>query len=515
MTSPQHTPSSSIRRRLVPPLVGVTVLAVLLGGGYVLRGGSKDAPGHGAGAAPTVLRLADYQRPTARNPIDSPTGGLFRLTADLPDGPADAPVHWLTSPGSAEVERLAKALGMRGRLTRAGDATTYLTGAATLRVQQGPGGQWQYARAAFTEGTVTCPPHPTAVPKVGAPGLTLTCDVATPVPLGGDATSVSPTPPTGGAMKMLAVTNPAAARAAARPLLEAVGINPDIAVVRAGQPEGFVDADPTVGDLPTHGLTTMVRVLGTRVTSASGWLGGSRAGATYPVISARAAWQQLLRTPMIRPMMACPEPMAGGSDPLICGGPITVTGARFGLSLHEENGRPLLVPSWLFDVRGSDSALSVVAVAPRYLAAPPAPTAGGGSGSSGSGSSGSGSSGSGSVGSGSTGGTAVPPVAPSSAPAPSDAFPLPPESRFSSVTASGTGLVVRFTGGVRACFSYAVVPAETSSQISLSLVQHSSSNQPCVEMAQVYERRVALSAPLGTRAVVDARTGAVLLARSH
>jgi hypothetical protein len=60
-----------------------------------------------------------------------------------------------------------------------------------------------------------------------------------------------------------------------------------------------------------------------------------------------------------------------------------------------------------------------------------------------------------------------------------------------------------------------VVPAETSSQISLSLVEHSSSNQPCVEMAQVYERRVALSAPLGTRAVVDARTGAVLLARSH
>ena len=112
-------------------------------------------------------------------------------------------------------------------------------------------------------------------------------------------------------------------------------------------------------------------MLGTRVTSASGWLGGSRAGATYPVISARAAWQQLLHTPMIRPMMACPEPMPGGSDPLICGGPITVTGARFGLSLHEENGRPLLVPSWLFDVHGSDNALSVVAVAPRYLAAPP------------------------------------------------------------------------------------------------------------------------------------------------
>ena len=186
MTSPQHSPSSGVRRRLVPPLVGVTVLAVLLGGGYAFRGGSKDAPGHGSGEAPKVLRLADYQRPTAGDPIDGPAGGLFRLTADLPDGPADAAVHWLTSPGSSDVERLAKALGMRGHLTRASDATTYLTGAATLRVQQGPGGQWQYVRAAFTEGTVTCPPLPTPVPKVGGPGLTLSCDVAAPVPLGGD-----------------------------------------------------------------------------------------------------------------------------------------------------------------------------------------------------------------------------------------------------------------------------------------------------------------------------------------
>jgi hypothetical protein len=32
-----------------------------------------------------------------------------------------------------------------------------------------------------------------------------------------------------------------------------------------------------------------------------------------------------------------------------------------------------------------------------------------------------------------------------------------------------------------------------------------------VEMAQVYERRVPLASPLGTRQVVDAVTGAVLL----
>jgi hypothetical protein len=303
---------------------------------------------------------------------------------------------------------------------------------------------------------------------------------------------------------MLAFTTPAEARDAARPVLEATGIDPESAVVQAGQPQGFVIADPTVAGLATHGLTTTVSVSGKRVNSAGGWLGGSRAGATYPVISAHAAWLRLVQTPMMRPMMACAERSAASSDSTTCGGPLTVTGARFGLSVQEEDGRPLLVPSWLFDMRGSDNAFSVVAVDPRYLATPPVATPGGlQPGSTGSGSSGSGSTGS--------TGTLVPPVAPSSAP-----VTMPPtDSRFSSVTASGDGLVVHFTGGVSACYAYTVVPAESPQTVSLSLVERTTSNKPCIAMAQVYERRVALAEPLGTRAVVDGHTGAVLLAASH
>ncbi len=60
-----------------------------------------------------------------------------------------------------------------------------------------------------------------------------------------------------------------------------------------------------------------------------------------------------------------------------------------------------------------------------------------------------------------------------------------------------------------------VVPTETDQQVSLSLVERTSSTKACVEMAQVYERQVALAAPLGTRQVVDARTGAVLLAATR
>jgi hypothetical protein len=500
MTSPPDSRVSGVRRRLVPPLVAVTVLAVLLGGGSLLRARSHDAAS-GSGA-PTVLRLADYQRPSAVTPADD----LFRLSGKLPDGPADAAVRRLTAPDGSDVERLAKALGLRGALTRAGGASTYATSSASLRVQDGPGGQWQYVSGVASDGAVACPGPTPARPKIDDQGLTLSCNVTEPV--APDATSTHPSGvPSAGASSSLAVTTAAAARAAARPVLEAAGIDPDSATARAGQ--GFVVADPTVDALPTHGLTTTVRVTGTRVSSAGGYLGAPQAGATYPVISARAAWQQLQRLPLARPLIACAEPQPDDSDPMTCGGPITVTGARFGLSLHQENGQPLLVPSWLFDVRGSGNALAIVAVDPRYLASPPAATASDLTpGSSGSGSSGSGSSGSGSSGSG------VPPVAPSPDAPPPDAVtmePAPPDTRFSSVTTSGRGLAVEFTGGVSACFTYIVVPTETDRRVSLALVEHTSSNARCIEMAQVYEREVRLAEPLGTRQVVDARSGAVLL----
>jgi hypothetical protein len=159
-----------------------------------------------------------------------------------------------------------------------------------------------------------------------------------------------------------------------------------------------------------------------------------------------------------------------------------------------------LVPSWLFDVQGSDNPLSVVAIDPSYLAAPSGPTMGGGKPGTGSGSSGS-------TGSG---GSVVPPVEPPSG-AVTTTPSAPPESRFSSVTASGSDLVVQFAGGVAACFSYTVTATETQRTVSLGLTEKvKTPAKPCPEMAQVYERRVPLAKPLGTRHVVDARTGSVL-----
>jgi hypothetical protein len=512
MSNEAFTPSPGVRRRVIPPLAAVTVLAVLLGGGYAFRRASNDSAG--SGGTPAVLRLADYQAPAAADAaVDSTADSSFRLSGDLPSGPSSAAVRWLTAPSRTDIDRLAAALGIGGQVRRAGGATTYTSGSGVLRVQQGPGGSWQYGRSMALDGG--CPPG--SGPKVDAPSLTANCPVAEPVPLGStsgtsgtsgtdsssasdptDPPVTSPTPD--GATKRLPVTTRDQALAAARPVLRAVGIDPADAAVRPGQAQGVVTADPAVGDLPTYGLATSLTVFGQRVDAAGGWLGGSAPGATYPVISARAAWKQLLHTPLARPLIGCPESLPAGSDPLVGGGPITVTGARFGLSLHEAGGRPVLVPSWLFDVRGSDSALSVVAVDPRYLAAPPMTTSGDEPGSSGSGSGGS----SGSTGSG---GTVVPPVTPSTSP-----DPATPESRFSSVRADGSRtLVVAFTGGVDTCFSYTVAPTETDRRVSLALVEKSTSEAPCPEMAQVYERRVPLAKPLGTRLVVDAKTGAVLL----
>jgi hypothetical protein len=55
------------------------------------------------------------------------------------------------------------------------------------------------------------------------------------------------------------------------------------------------------------------------------------------------------------------------------------------------------------------------------------------------------------------------------------------------------------------------VPVETEHTVTLSLVEKTSSTRRCIEMAQVYERRVPLTAPVGSRRVVDGDTGAVLL----
>jgi hypothetical protein len=265
-----------------------------------------------------------------------------------------------------------------------------------------------------------------------------------------------------------------------------------------------VQANPTVDGRPTAGLGTVLSVGPAGVQNGAGWLVRSRSGPAYPLISARAAWNQLVRTPLPMPLIACPEPGTPGSDPVTCGGPITVTGAQLGLALQQSTDGSLLVPAWLFSVDGSPQPLVEVAVEPRLVVPASAGAGaggvvtGGGSGSS---------AGSGGVPVPDLTATPLPPVPPSTGPvAPGQ------QSRFTSVQAAGSALDVRFWGGVASCFGYDVRVSESSSVVRLRLAEHRVGGaQVCPDLAMEHQQRVALGGPLGRRTVIDAETGAVLL----
>jgi hypothetical protein len=486
--------ASTGMRRSIPALAATTVLLIMLGVVWLVRDTGADAPvSPGNDGAPPVLRLADYQPTTAGS---EPDDG-YRLTGDLPDGPSDASVRRLTTASDADIRSLAQSLGFDGAGRSESGATTYGSDSATLRVQDADGGEWQYVDAASPAPPTACPPHAVGGDdNKGMPDAYVVCDQA-PV----DPTTSNDEPQDTTGTTATAAPPPDQALAVARPVLEAVGLDPAHSRTIASVVQATVVADPVVDDLPTSGLATTVTVVGDKVAAAGGFAGGSRAADSYPVVTAREAWRTLQRTPLPQTLVACPEPLPDNADPRACGGPVVVTGANFGLSLQHTSGGAVLVPSWLFEVRNSADPIAVVAVDPDFLA--PA-TAGGGSDPGVTES----------PNGGSTPGSPTPGLA---TPGPVSPEPPSPASRFQTVTLSQSSdaLIARFTGGVEACYNYRVVARETPTRVYLSLVEKVASNKRCIEMAQVYDRRVELKEPLGARQVLDGETGSMLLGPSR
>ena len=432
----------------MPLAVAALVLAVVLG---VMRlvdppGEGVGGTGPGAGGRPEVLRLAGWTPPG-----DSPDP-RYTLEADLPDGPGVAPVHRVVTSTDASPDGLAAALGIDAEGEEGAGVRRWVEDGRQLEVRNGPGGQWSYL-------------------------------------------SVEPVTSRPDRSDDVAAVSSELAREVGRTVLSASGVDPDAAHEQSVGPAHSMAVDPVVDGMSTAGFTTTVTVMGTTVQSAQGWSASTERGAKYPVITAKEAWDALVRTPLPMPLVACPEPLPEGQDPVACGGLVTVTRAGLGLSLQWSGERPLLVPSWLFEVEGSPQPLVQVALEPAYVRATgDVPTSAPGGGVPGS------------------TGSAAPPSAPSTEPGPDK-----PMSRFTSVRrgADDSALQVRFWGGVEDCYEYAVRAEESADTVALSLSERTMFDGACIDMAQEYDRTVRLDEPLGGRRVVDADTGETLLGPTH
>ncbi|MEU6127282.1 hypothetical protein ABZ831_36100, partial [Streptomyces sp. NPDC047123] len=277
------------RARLAVASVAATVLLVGGGGAYVAAtasgggGGSDGAPAGDGGGDPPPLALDGYPAADRQSGDETPggTGGIapgepdpsgavYRATGKLPGGPESAAVHHARGEVTRdEVADLAAALGVRGTPTSR-DGAWKVGGdkdgtGPTLQVNKQAPGTWTYARHG-TGGTDDCPK--------GKP-----CSGTSTAPGGepGDAVDEQ------------------AAKKAAAPVLKALG--QDDAKLDARQLMGavrVVNADPKVDGLPTYGWSTGIQVgAGGEVVGGSGQLKKPVKGATYPVIGAQEALDQL------------------------------------------------------------------------------------------------------------------------------------------------------------------------------------------------------------------------------
>ncbi|MFJ8945775.1 hypothetical protein ACIRG4_21495 [Streptomyces sp. NPDC102395] len=468
-------------RRRSPAVVAAVAAAVLLvcgGGAYLAAnaagggGGESTAGSSAKDGAPPSLVLDDYNAATAPSGDASDSGGgngiapgepnpygvVYRAEGTLPDGPDSAPVYWAKGAVSeAEVARLAAALGVKG--TPVTEGQSWKVGAGTdgsgpvLRVEKQAPGLWTFNR--YVPGTDSC--------KSGAA-----------VCAQGSATG--------------APVSEEAAKKAAEPVLKAVGQND--AEIDASQVAGaqrMVNADAEFGGLPTYGWTTGVTVNGQgEVVSGNGQLKTPAEGDSYPVLSARETLDRMNAAPgtdrrtgiggcaTSAPLDGRPQgredrlasPCAPSADmpgKQTRKQTVTVEEAVFGLAPHSSGGRQVLVPSWLFEVRGAGDGTYTVthpAVEPEYLGGPATASPSGGA----------------------TAGATTQDV------------------KVDGYTAEGRELTVAFTGGV--CADYTAAATERDGRVEVTVTATPWPDKVCIKIAKVFHKTVTLNEPLGSRTVV-------------
>lgn len=457
-TGEETPPAPAGRPRTAAIIASVAAAVLVVGGGgaWLASGagsgsGSDEKPAGSNGAPPPLALDSDPGTGTGTGTGSpgiavgepDPNGGVhYVVKGDLPDGPGSAAVQLAEDKaGKAEVARLAKALGIDGTPVAEGNGwrAGAREGGPVLRVT---GADWSYTR--YAPGTDNCRKITVCSQDPAAPADE---------PVG-----------------------TAEAERVTRPVLKALG--QDDAKIGASQVMGgrrVVNADPVVDGLPTYGWTTGMTVDEKGdIVGGHGMLARLTKGDTYPVLGVADTVKLMNKRPAqpghrmgiggcaspvpLKDRLEQPCGAATGSPAAPKADSVTVEKAVFGLAAQSVDGRGALVPSWLFEVRGSAArggfTVAHPAVDPKYLASLPAEA------------------------------------------------PKAPKERGVTVEgyrAEGRKLTVRFMGGV--CSDFSAAARESAGRVTVKVTEKPQPGN-CVAMAKEYARTVSLDAPLADRAVV-------------
>ncbi|SCK25115.1 hypothetical protein [Streptomyces sp. WMMB 322] len=515
------------------PVIAVAAAVLVAGGGGAWWASTAEWGSVGADKASEPPRLAldglasagrsgegDRERPGIAP--GEPHPQVYRANGALPDGPDNASVYRNPSHvGRASVAALADALGVKGKPQRkdgrwiVGEDAESPRGTALVVNDDRMAGNWTFRSA---DRPVHCA---RPLPTVPQPGIV--------PPENGDAPNSCSSVPGSGKGDPVSEKK---AEDAVRPLLKTLKL--EDARTDAGVTTGplrMVTATPEVGGMPAKDWNSTFTVNEDgKVVLGHGNLGELRKGASYPVMSAEETLKHLnkqgaagsgpaagttVREPWAAEDRAEPgksepgksrpgQPDSGKAEPARPGGTepgkvkprraLKVTGAEFGLVTRYTAGKPVLVPSWIYEVRfGGDHTASVAhpAIEPEYLepAGPAQPGSGTGSDSD----AGPGSDSGAGTGSAPGSGRAEEP-----GPAPGQAV--------TSYAADGRTVKLTFWGGV--CDGYEATAEESGSTVKVTVrPKNTDPKKVCVKMAERQTVEVELDKPLGDRKVVDATDG--------
>jgi hypothetical protein len=312
----------------------------------------------------------------ASGPGDAPGSsagrGGWQLDAKLPIGPSSGQVHLLAAGMATRdfVRTLAGSLGMSGQPRHLEDGWYLISGTAELSVSELAGRHWTYsnqgcitgpvldpglgAACAFRQSTSPSPVVPSASGSAGSDR---------------DAPSIASTPVPSSEVAPVAES---VARRVARPVLLAAAVSPDSASVLTRGATSSVVFSSTVDGLTVLGLQTQVSIdAHGQIVDASGWLAASTTGSSYPLISARQGYDQLLAQPQPMTLSSTLCRIVPGTQGCAPIPDRVITAAALGLSLtFSTEGNVVLVPAWLFQVRSDPTPVAVLAVERAYLGEP-------------------------------------------------------------------------------------------------------------------------------------------------